>query len=69
MNASDYKTVIRLLREITNHAINMRNNCLLTTSDISPILLKEKVIEEILTTNFCNVAPITDDTFDLIEGE
>ena len=62
MNAYDYKTVIRLLRDICKDAINLASNFQLSESDISSILRKEELIEEILTVNFCNVEPLTDKT-------
>lgn len=69
MCANEYKTVIRLLRDICRDAMDIQSNFRLSDCDISSILGKEKIIEEILTANFCNVQPLTDDEIDPFENE
>lgn len=52
MNAEDYKLSIRLLRGITNDAMQIVEEFGLDAGVISTILTKEELIEEILTANF-----------------
>lgn len=52
MSADDYKFAIRLLRGITNDAMQIVEKFGLDAGVISTILTKEELIEEILTANF-----------------
>lgn len=52
MNAEDYKLSIRLLRGITNDAMQIIEEFGLDAGVISTILTKEELVEEILTANF-----------------
>lgn len=52
MNADDYKMAIRLLRGITNDAMQIVEEFGLDAGVIAPILRKEELVEEILTANF-----------------
>lgn len=52
MNADDYKLAIRLLRGITNDAMQIVDEFGLDAGVIAPILRKEELVEEILTANF-----------------
>lgn len=52
MNSEDYKMAIRLLRGITNDAMELVEEFGLDAGVIAPILTKEELIEEILTANF-----------------
>ena len=52
MNVEDYKFAIRLLRSITKDAMELVEEFRLDAGVIAPILKKEEVIEEILTSNF-----------------
>lgn len=52
MNAEDYKMAIRLLRGITNDAMQIVEEFGLDAGVISTILTKEELVEEILTSNF-----------------
>lgn len=52
MDVNDYKMAIRLLRGITNDAMQIVEEFRLDAGVIAPILRKEEVLEEILTANF-----------------
>lgn len=52
MKADDYKWAIRLLRGITNDAMQIVEEFGLDSGVITPILTKEELVEEILTANF-----------------
>ena len=52
MNSEDYKMAIRLLRGITNDAMQIVDEFGLDAGVISTILTKEELVEEILTANF-----------------
>lgn len=52
MDAEDYKWAIRLLRDITKDAMELVEEFRLDAGVIAPILRKEELVEEILTSNF-----------------
>lgn len=52
MQTDDYKWAIRLLRGITNDAMQIVDDYGLDSGVITPILTKEELVEEILTANF-----------------
>lgn len=52
MQTDDYKLAIRLLRGITNDAMQIVDEFGLDAGVISTILTKEELVEEILTANF-----------------
>lgn len=52
MKAQEYKDVIRLLRKITERAIDMKDNGLVSDEDIRPILHYEELIEELITADY-----------------
>lgn len=52
MDTNDYKMAIRLLRGITNDAMQIVEEFGLDAGVISTILTKEELVEEILTSNF-----------------
>lgn len=52
MKADDYKWAIRLLRGITNDAMELVDAYGLDSGVITSILTKEELVEEILTANF-----------------
>lgn len=52
MDEEDYKTAIKLLRLIASDVISLKDAYGLDTGVIAPILRKEELVEEILTSNF-----------------
>lgn len=52
MDEEDYKTAIKLLRLIASDVISLKDEFGLDAGVIAPILRKEELVEEILTTNF-----------------
>lgn len=52
MKAQEYKDIIRLLRKISERAIDMKDNGLVSDEDIRPILHYEEIIEELITADY-----------------
>lgn len=52
MKEQEYKDIVRLLRKITERAIDMKNNGLVSYEDIRPILHYEELAEEMITADY-----------------
>ena len=50
MKEHEYKDIVKLLRKITERAIDMKDNGLVNEEDIRPILHYEELVEEMITT-------------------
>lgn len=52
MKEQEYKDIVRLLRKISERAIDMKDNGLVSDEDIRPILHYEEIIEELITADY-----------------